>query len=86
MGAKSRFSVGHICDNLSLEYSAYAITACSLTQFWTLDSIRGDDPFRDKSFRDFCKANGSQFEPVPPRRHQKNVIESKHGVMRSVYI
>lgn len=86
MDTKSRFSPGLICDNMVLEYSAYTIVSCWLIPLCTPDSVRGDDAFKQKPFQDFVAAIGSKFERVPPRRHQKNILESRHGVIRSIYI
>lgn len=35
---------------------------------------------------DFAVTIGSKFEPISPRHHQKNVLESKHGILRSIFI
>lgn len=35
MDTKTRFSAGMICNDMSLETSAYAVAACWLTKFWT---------------------------------------------------
>lgn len=30
--------------------------------------------------------NGTLFHPTPPRRHRKNVLESKHGIILSILL
>lgn len=34
----------------------------------------------------FVKYIGSTFEQIPARRHQRNVLESKHEIPSSIYI
>lgn len=86
MNAKTRFSAGILCDNMELETFAHGITSCWTTPLGASKVLHRDDAFNHKAFTDFVTAIGSTFEPIPPRRHQKNVLESKHGVVRSIYL
>lgn len=71
---------------MSLENSACALKVCWITPFWTFNVIRGDDSFSHKPLIDFVKSLGSTFGPIPPRRNQKNVLESKHAIIQSIYL
>lgn len=71
---------------MSLDYSIYALTATWITQLRTPDSIIGNDAFNHIYFCESFYSIGSQLESVPPQRHQRNVRESKHRIIRSVHI
>lgn len=86
MDAKIRYSAGTICDDLSVQSSILSFVSCWLNPFWSPITVRGDTAFNNEQFISFIHEIGSSFGPVPPRRHQKNVIESKHGIIRSIII
>lgn len=86
MDSKTRLSAGVVVDDTSLTNALYALQIGWLTPFWTPDAIRGDQAFNHELFTKFAASIGSNFEPIPPRRHNKNVLESKHGILRSIFI
>lgn len=86
MDSKARLSAGIICDDTSLSHAIYALQSGWLTPLWTPKSIRGDDAFNHTQFIEFVKAIGSNFEPIPPRCHSKNVLESRHGILRPIFL
>lgn len=57
-----------------------------MSQFWLPVSVQGDKAFAHGSFRKFLDESGVSFRLVPPRRHSKNPLESKHGIIRSIYL
>lgn len=86
MDTKTRCSAGTICDHMTLDTSAQELLACWIKQIWTPHMIRGDHVFNHESFIDFVKTIASTFEPIPPRHHQRNVPQSKRGVIHSIYL
>lgn len=54
--------------------------------FWTPGSICEDEALNSAPFKSFIKSISSQFEPIALRLHRKNVRESKHGAIRSIFI
>lgn len=56
-------------------------------------SVQGDAAFRKGVRREYLKENqyylnehGITFRTVPPFRHSKNPLKSKHGVIRSIFL
>lgn len=48
--------------------------------------VREDQAINNHEFTTFLNSIASEFGPIPSRRRQKNVLESKHGIIRSIYI
>lgn len=45
-----------------------------------------DTAFDSDEFKEHLVRHGTEFRPIPSRRHSKNVLESKHGVIRNVFL
>lgn len=86
MDTTSRYSACYIPNSTSLIDSMLAFEASWLSQFWPPTEVKGDNAFNKTNFIEFLKCLGIEFRPVPPRKHSKNVLESKHGIIRSVYL
>lgn len=86
MDSRTRYSAGLVCPDTTLKNSVFASTTTWLSPFWSPSSVRGDQAFNHTEFTNFISSIGATFGPIPPRRHQKNVIESKHGIIRSIFI
>lgn len=86
MDTKTRLSAGVICADTLLSNAIYALQIGWLTPFWIPASIRAGDGFNHTKFIYFVKSIGSQFEPILPRHHNKNVLDSKHSILRLVFI
>ncbi len=86
MDTVSRFSACYICESASMKEAIFAFHACWLNQFWTPESLHGDQAFLAKEFQEYISKLGITFRPVPSRRHSKNPLEPKHGVIRSIFI
>lgn len=85
MEASSRYVAGMICDTKSIASSISAIQTVCLVPVWSLSSMQVDQAFINASFKEFCHNSVASFQPVPPRRHSKNVFESKPGVPGSIF-
>lgn len=57
-----------------------------MSQFWYPDSIHADNEFQIGYMKHYADKVGIVILPVPPGRHRKNSIESKHHVIRSIYL
>lgn len=86
MDTNIRFSAGILCDEMTRNTSARGLLAFWITQFWTPHVVREHNTLNRKSSMDFVKTVGSNFEPLPARPYQKNILKSKHGVIRSIYL
>ena len=86
MDLVSRFSTVQVVDSANLDDAVSAFEACWVNQFWYPESIHGDKAFATGDFKNYMDKVGIAFRPVPPGRHSKNAIESKHNVIRSIYL
>lgn len=86
MDAWSRFSTCYALDDASLRSAVIGFEASWLSKFWAPLSVRGDDAFNKDEFKNYMSTLDIEFRPIPPRRHSKNVLESKHGIIGSVYL
>lgn len=48
--------------------------------------MHGDNAFNNNEFAEYIKQSHIKFRPVPPRRHSKNPLESKHNIIRSIFL
>ena len=86
MDTVTRFSAAQVVSSTSLEEAVLAFETCWVAQFGYPDAIQGDDAFMKGAFMDFMNAFDITARPVPPGRHHKNPIESKHKVIRSIFL
>ena len=86
MDVATRYSIGNVCVSASLDDAAHDFHQSWLAQFWTPDAVLGDKAFAGGKFREMLDKIGVKFRLVPPRRHIKNPIESKHGIIRSIFL
>lgn len=57
-----------------------------LSQFWLPNDIQADSAFAGKIFKNYLESRGIKLRLVHPRRHSRNPLESKHGIIRSVFL
>ena len=86
MDSVTRYSGCSIVPDTSLEAAVVAYESCWLCQFWPPSTVLGDAAFKRDVFINFLRMNDTEFCPIPPRRHNKNVLESKHGVIRGIFL
>lgn len=86
MDSATRFSAGFIVEYMKLSSSILAFETCWVSQFWIPGSVHAYDAFNRTKFRDYLTSHNIAFRPVPPRRHRKNAIESKNGIIRSIFL
>lgn len=86
MDLVSRFSAIQVVDSATLADAVAAFEACLVSYFWYPESIHVDKTFAVGDFKTYMDEVGISFRPVPPGRHSKNAIESKHNVIRSIYL
>eukprot|EP00737_Agarophyton_chilense_P004521 gb/GEZJ01005755.1/.p1 GENE.gb/GEZJ01005755.1/~~gb/GEZJ01005755.1/.p1 ORF type:complete len:279 (-),score=33.01 gb/GEZJ01005755.1/:824-1660(-) len=82
----TRYSSALVVTSTSLTEAIFAFEASWLSQFWYPDSIRADKAFQVGSFKRYAKKLGIPIHRVPPGRHSKNAIVSKHNIFRSIFI
>lgn len=86
MDLVSRYSAAYIVSSTQLNEAVLGFEAAWVGQFWYPDSIQVDKAFQVGEFKSYADKLGIQIRPVPPGRHSRNPIESKHNIIRSVYL
>lgn len=86
MGTKTRLYAGIICNSTLHFETSYARQTSWLSFFGTPNSVRKDDTFNHAVSINLVTSFGSKLKPLPSRRHQKDILEPKHGVLRSIFI
>lgn len=86
MDHTSRYSAACVVSDASNEHAVASFQSCWVNQFWMLNSMRADKAFCFGKFEKFCQDQDIKEDPRPAKRHSKNVIESKHGLIRSVFL
>ncbi len=86
MDLTTRFSVAQIVKSTALQEAVNAFEATWIAHFGYPCVMKGDEAFEKGVFREHLNELGIKFELVPKGRHYKNPIESKHSIIRSVFI
>ena len=86
MDSTVRYSVGMIVPDTSMQHAICALESQWISQFWMPGGVIFDQAFDNSMFRSYL--NKCDIEPIalPPRRHNKNFLESKHKILRDIYI
>lgn len=86
MDAASRYSVGAVVEDTSMWRAILLFDAHWVTPFWTPQVVAFDRGFNNSVFVEYLQAQDIGTRPLPPRRHSKNVLESKHRIIRDVFL
>ena len=86
MDSSSRYSAAVPVDSLKMSDAITAFEACWITPFWAPAAVQGDTPFQKSEFSKYLDAIGTDSRPAPPYRHSKQALESKHRVIRDIFI
>lgn len=86
MESYSRFSVALPVETTALSQSVIAFETLWMSPFWPSFAVQGDLAFLHPAFTTFLDDYNTLFRPIPPARHYKNLLDPKHGVIRSVYL
>jgi len=86
MCSSTRYSVGAEVPDTTIDKSIACLEAHWISQFWPPNEILYDPAFETQMFNDYVKLYDISTRPIPPRRHNKNVIESKHRIIRDIFL
>lgn len=86
MDTASRYSVGSVVQSTNMDEAIDVFEGTWLSQFWEPEEVAFDPGFNNDQFKSFLEKYGVLVRPLPPRRHSKNVIESKHRIIRDIYL
>ena len=86
MDATTRYSVGAVVPDKSVESTIEVLDTHWISQFCTPTVIQFNVVFANDIFCQYLDANGISPRPIPASRHNKNVLESKHKILRDIYL
>lgn len=86
MDTVSRYSTCQITPTASRTDSIIAFEASWLSQFCNPQFLQSDSAFSNYESDSFIKSRVIRLQHVPHRRHDKNPLESKRHVIRSIYL
>ena len=86
MDAVSRYSSGCVVDTPNMEPAIDAFDSTWISQFWSPGAVVADKAFQNSEFTEYLQAQHIKIHPIPLRRHNKNVLDSKYRVIRDVYL
>eukprot|EP00171_Calliarthron_tuberculosum_P017605 IDg17605t1 len=75
-----------VVPDTSMNFAIEAIESQWISPFWAPEIVLFDLAFNNTNFKKYLSSYSIEPRPIPPRRHNKNVLESKHRVIRDVYL
>ena len=86
MDSSTRYSAGTVVFTTSMQEAILGIEAQWVSPFWHPHTVLFDKAFDNQEFRSYLKMSVIEPRPIPPRRHNKNVLESKHKIIRDIFL
>ena len=86
MDSVTRYSAGCVVTDTTMQASISTFDLHWITPFWIPQTVLFDQAFNNTEFTAYLSCLGINSRPIPPRRHNKNVIESKHRIIRDIYL
>jgi len=86
MDATTRYSVGAVVPDTSMKNAIINFESLWISPFWEPKAVQFDQAFDNSIFKNYLLKHDIEGRPIPARRHNKNVLESKHRVIRDVFL
>lgn len=86
MDTKLRYSVGGIVESTSMVEAIEVFESTWLSGFWSPEFVAFDQASDSELFCHFLKKYDIDKRALPARRQNENGIDSKHRVIRDVYL
>lgn len=86
MDATTRYSVGSVVPDVGIDNAILTLEAHWISPFWAPESIQCDQAFDNSKFKSYLSIYDISPRPIPARRHNKNVLESKHRILRDMFL
>ena len=85
MDSSTRLSQGAIVTTKTVREAIDHFEMIWVSQYGYPESLLADQAFITDEFKRYADSVGMNLLPVPSRRHNKNVLESKHRVLRDIF-
>lgn len=76
----------HLVPSTSINHAILGFKSAWLSQFLISDAVQADSAFAGSNLKSFFDARNVSFPPAPPQRHSWNPLESKHSVIRTIFL
>lgn len=86
MDSVARYSVGDVVQEMNMSTAIPIFESLWVSAFWEPKVVLYGSAFDNSEFTMYLESHNIECRPLPPRRHNKNVIESKHRVIRDIFI
>lgn len=86
MDTVMQFSAAHIVESTGLSKAVISFESCWFAQFWPPTAVHANAAFYKGEVLDMLKECDIFLRPMLPNRHQKNMLEPRHGPIRSIYL
>lgn len=86
MESYSRFSTAVPVESTAVYEAILGFENTCISQFWAPAAIKGDLAFIFEEFQSLLAQYDIVFRSVPRQRHQRNLLERKHGVIRYIIV
>lgn len=85
MDGATRLSTGAVVDTTTMTETIHMFEMLWVSRFGYPEAVVIDKAFDNDEFSAYIKSAGINKLSVPARRHNKNVLESKHKVLRDIF-
>lgn len=79
-----RYYTGAIVEDRFINKAITAFEAYWITPFWNPSTVVFDRPFENIAFTLYLTDENIEERSLPPRRHNKEVLESKHKIIQDI--
>lgn len=86
MDSVARYFVGDVVQEMNMSTAIPLFQSLWVSAFWEPKVVFYDSAFDNSEFTMYLESHDIECRPLPPRRHNKNLIASKHRVIRDVFI
>lgn len=86
MAVAMRFSAAQVVSTTSSEEAMYAFELICISKFWPPEHITADGFFQTDALTSHLPCYEINLKPLPPRRHEKNMIEPRLVMIRLIFL
>jgi len=84
MKATVRYSAGGSVPDTSVKHAIVSFETHWVAPFWHPGTVIFDPAFNNSIFTSYLRKCDIELRSLPPRRHNRNVFESKHRIIRDI--
>lgn len=86
MDAATRYSASLTVPTSSMDFAITSFDYLWMSSFWATDTFLADLAFDSEQLKSYMQNIGCELRLIPARRHNKRILESKHRIIRYIYL